>query len=376
MAGTIRKRSWVTRKGQTKTAWLADYFDQNRNRHTKQFATRKAADAWLLRARGEVRDGIHTPDSAGITVAEAAELWLGRCETDGLERGTLQQYRAHLRLHIKPLLGNVRLTQLTSPDVEAWRDELLQRLQRPRALLVLSSLKSILADAQRRGQVVYNAAQATRIDLKKRERELVEIGRDVPLKEEVQAILAVAQTRWRPVLVTAPWDAVDLAGRVIRVRQRADFWGTLGAPKSAAGRREILMAPIVVNTLREWRVAYPYGNDGVVFCTHSHGARGGVLNHGELWRVFRAAQQQAGVVGAAGEPKYRFHALRHFFASAAIEAGFPPKRLQVLLGHASITMTYDVYGHLFPNPEDDHARLAAIEFAVTGGGAGQNCSRR
>jgi len=363
----------------TKTTWLADYFDQKRGRHSKQFATKKAADAWLLRARSEIRDGIHTPDGAGITIAEAGRLWLSRCEADGLEPGSLLQYRTHLRLHITPSLGNIRLTQLTPPDVEAWRDELLQRLTRHRALLILSSLKSILKDAQRRGHIVYNAAQATRIDRKKRERELIEIGRDIPSKAEVQAILAAAHERWRPVLVTAAftgmragelrgltWDAVDLTRRTIRVRQRADFWGALGAPKTAAGRREIPLAPIVGNTLREWRVAYPYGKDGIVFCAHSHGARGGVLNHGELWRVFRATQLRANVVDAAGKPKYRFHALRHFFASAGIEAGFPPKRLQTLLGHGSITMTYDVYGHLFPNPEDDHTRLAAIERAVTG----------
>jgi hypothetical protein len=73
MAGTIRRRAWITRKGETKTAWLADYFDQKRKRHTKQFPTKKTADAWLLRARGEVRDGVHTPDSASITIAAAGE---------------------------------------------------------------------------------------------------------------------------------------------------------------------------------------------------------------------------------------------------------------------------------------------------------------
>jgi integrase len=382
MAGTIRKRSWVTRKGETKSNWTAYYTDQNGHRRKKAFAAKKVADAWLLRTRGEIRDGIHTPEGTSITVAEAGRLWLERCATDGLERGSLQQYRTHLKLYIKPLLGSVRLAQLTPPEVEAWRDKLLQKLTRQRALLILSSLKSILKDAQRRGHVVYNAAQATRIDLKKRKRELIEIGRDVPSTDEVQAILSAAPERWRPVLVTAAftgmrtgelrgltWDVVDLARRVIRVRQRADFWGALGAPKTAAGRREIPLAPIVVSTLREWRLAYPYGPDGIVFCTRTHGNRGGVLNHGELWRVFCAAQRQAGVVDTAGKAKYHFHALRHFFASAGIAAGFSPKRLQVLLGHASITMTYDVYGHLFPSPEDDHARLAAIEHMVTGAGA-------
>src|SRR5215469_10735722 len=172
MAGTVRKRIWTTRKGATKTAWVADYFDQKRKRHTKQFPTKKAADAWLLRARGEVRDGVHTPDSASLTIAEAGELWLRRCETDALERATLQQYRTYLERHIAPLLGRVRLAQLTPPDVEAFRDEPLRLLSRPRALGVLGALKSILAEAQRRGHVIYNAAAATRIDAKKRERRL------------------------------------------------------------------------------------------------------------------------------------------------------------------------------------------------------------
>jgi integrase len=66
------------------------------------------------------------------------------------------------------------------------------------------------------------------------------------------------------------------------------------------------------------------------------------------------------------KPKYGLHALRHFFASWAIEQGFSPKRLQALLGHSSITMTYDVYGHLFPSPEDDHAKFAAGELALVG----------
>jgi integrase len=111
---------------------VADYFDQKRKRHTKQFPTKKAADAWLLRTRGEVRDGVHTPHSASISIAEAGERWLRRCETDGLERATQQQYRTYLERYIVPPLGRVRLAQLTPPDVEGFRDELLRLLSRGR----------------------------------------------------------------------------------------------------------------------------------------------------------------------------------------------------------------------------------------------------
>lgn len=379
MAGTIRKRLRANSKGEVRTTWLADYFDQHGKRRNRTFPTKKAADAWLLKARGDIRDGIHTPEGETVTVAEAGRLWLIRGEADGLERGTLQQYAIHLKLYIKPTLGDIRLAQLRSPDVEAWRDELLARVSRHRASLILTSLKMILKDAQRRGFVAANAASATRIGRNKRERELLEVGRHIPTKEEVNTIISTMPHRWRPIFVTAAftgmrtgelrgltWDAVDFDARLIRVRQRADYWKTLGAPKTAASRREIPMAPIVLSTLREWRLQYRFGKDGPVFCTSVHGNVGGVLNHGELWRVFQAAQRAAGIVDAARKPKYKVHALRHFFASAGIEAGFAPKRLQVLLGHASIQMTYDVYGHLFPNAEDDHARLAAIEHAVTG----------
>jgi integrase len=62
--------------------------------------------------------------------------------------------------------------------------------------------------------------------------------------------------------------------------------------------------------------------------------------------------------------KYGLHALRHFFASWAIEQGFSAKRLQALLGHSSIQMTMDVYSHLFPNVEDDQMKFAAGEAAI------------
>jgi integrase len=54
-----------------------------------------------------------------------------------------------------------------------------------------------------------------------------------------------------------PWTNVDLDAGVIHVRQRADAWGKIGKPKSKAGSRDIPLAPIVINTLREWKVLCP-----------------------------------------------------------------------------------------------------------------------
>jgi integrase len=60
----------------------------------------------------------------------------------------------------------------------------------------------------------------------------------------------------------------------------------------------------------------------------------------------------------------QLHALPHFAASLWIELGFSPKRLQALLGHSSINMTFDRYGHLFPSAEDDHERFARGEVGL------------
>jgi integrase len=241
---------------------------------------------------------------------------------------------------------------------------------------VLASIKSIIGEAQRRGLVAQNAAQPVRVGVNKREQSKLTVGRDVPSKEEVQTILAHAEERWRPLLVTAiftgmraselrglTWEDVDLDRKVIRVRQRANLWGEIGVPKSAAGAREIPMAPLVFNTLREWRLGCPKGAAGLVFPN----GNGRVENHANIAnRGFYALQTAVGLVGEDGKPKYGLHALRHFFASWAIERGFSAKRVQALLGHSSIQMTFDRYGHLFPSLEDDHAKFAAGELELVG----------
>jgi integrase len=120
---SIRKRTWRNKEGE-QTACVADYFDQHSKRHIKTFETKKEADAWLVKARGEVERGVHTPESTSITVAEAAELWIETGKLERLERSTLRQYRNHVDLHIKPSrIGTEKLARLSTPAIEAFRDD-------------------------------------------------------------------------------------------------------------------------------------------------------------------------------------------------------------------------------------------------------------
>ena len=159
---TVRKRTW--RSGDTeKTAWIVDYMDQDGIRRLKTFKTKKEADAEETKIRHEVSQGTHTADSASVTVAEAAERWIKGREIDGVERSTLAQYRQHIDLHIVPLIGKVKLSRLTKPGVNQFRETLLETRSRAMAVKVLQSFRSIIADAEGRGLVSQNVARGVSI---------------------------------------------------------------------------------------------------------------------------------------------------------------------------------------------------------------------
>src|SRR4029077_7404804 len=116
-AVSVRKRIWKSPSGEMKEAWVVDYVDQHGDRHLKTFAKKRDADAHHAIVGVAVRSGIHTADSKSITVANAAELWLERCVAAGIERTTMTAYRQHADLHITPILGALKLAQLTVPLV-------------------------------------------------------------------------------------------------------------------------------------------------------------------------------------------------------------------------------------------------------------------
>jgi integrase len=154
------------------------------------------------------------------------------------------------------------------------------------------------------------------------------------------------------------WSAVALDRKSIRVMQRADEYGKLGAPKSRAGAREIPMAPIVGAVLEEWKAICRTSAEGLVFPN----SVGKIQNYSNIYnRVFKPMLVENGITDASGRAKFGIHSLRHAAASLFIEQGWNPKKIQTLLGHASINMTMDVYGHLFESPEEDVAMFEKLE---------------
>ncbi|UHD44934.1 site-specific integrase [Aureimonas altamirensis] len=414
---SVRKRTWTTPKGEHKTAWVVDYFDGQGVRRLKTFKLKKEADAFSATASVEVRQGTHVADSASVTVNAAGKLWLATATASGLERSTTAQYRQHLELHMAPLIGDTLLSKLNVPAVRQFEDDLRESGRSPAMVRkVITSLGSLLSDAQERGLVGRNVVREksrTRAKgkdkrLERRQKGKLKIGVDIPSRDEIRAIIAKLEDRWRPVLLTAifcglraseirglRWMDVDVDRREIHVRQRADRFNDIGRPKSEAGERTVPVPPMVANALRELRLSYSrpiIGRDTagsllreearpehLVFPNGSGKVESlaNIINRGLCpVQVTAGVTMDSGKVDKDGvailQAKYRgMHSLRHFYASWCINRpedgglGLPPKVVQERMGHSSILMTMDVYGHLFPKA--DHAdEMAEAERSLVG----------
>jgi integrase len=378
---SVRKRKWTTAGGEEREAWIVDYADQDGERHIETFERKKEADARHAEVRVDVRAGVHVAPSKSVTVKEAAESWIKAAEANGCERSTIKQYREHADQHIAPFIGSLTLSEISGPVVRKFEDKLREQKRSPAMVRkIIGSLGSLLADAQEQGLAARNVVRDLHRNRRrgkahhaeKRQKGKLKVGVDIPTPDEIKAIIAGARGRWRPLLITAVftglraselrglrWCDVDLEAKELHVRQRADRFNEIGKPKSAAGERVVPFGKFVANTLKEWKLACPKGELDLVFPN-------GVGKIESLANIINR-----GLIPAQGDKaKYTgLHALRHFYASWCINRptdgglGLPPKVVQERLGHSSITMTYDRYGHLFPRG-DDAEEIDAAERAL------------
>jgi integrase len=373
---SVRKRSWITSKGEQKSAFICDYVDSNGHRAIATFATEKEAKDFAATVRINVKKGLHTAPSKSITVAEGCERWLKRCAAEGKERSTLAQYGQHVHLHIVPRIGNIKLANLSHNKVEDFRDGLLNgKLSKPLARKVWVSFKTMLK-ANRHSHV----GDGVSIKINKRKQHQPQVGRDLPTPAEVKRMVAAASDgRTRALILLAAltglrsselrglrWADVDLRECQVHVRQRADKYGAIGDPKSDTSTRTVPVDQgVLLPALKEWKLQCPKTEADLVFPD----PQGRPIHPEIILRLAKAAMVDAGVVDRAGHAKYDLHALRHFFASWCINPKskggreLPPKSVQALMGHSSIVITLDIYGHLFPKA-DDHEELAASARAL------------
>jgi|tagenome__1003787_1003787.scaffolds.fasta_scaffold20986539_2 integrase len=368
-----------------KERWQASYVDGAGNRRFKMFDRKGDGETWLVKVNHDLSQGLHTPASTSPTVAHAGERWLQRGRDKKLEDTTIKYYQEHVLLHINPFIGAKKLSELTAPAVAAFADRLREEGRSAEMIRrVVRSLGGIFKEARRRGLASHYPTDDLDLDLPERDDPRVVC----PSKPELQAIIAGAAGRWRPLILVAifcglraselrglRWDDVSFEDREISVKQRANARNKNGKLKSKAGYRSIPMPPMVLNALREWRLSCPKGELELVFPSGA----GNVESHSNVaQRGLEPILRKAGIVviedglddqgkpAKIEKPKYGLHSLRHACASLWIESGMNAKRIQTLMGHSSITLTYDRYGHLFADGAADQKAAEDIQVRLLG----------
>jgi len=329
----------------------------------KRFALLRAAVNWRNDAQSKVQAGTLRAPTA-ITIREAAdELVAGMRDGSVFTRSgrrykpaTIRGYERTMRLWINPELGDRRLSDVRRRDVQKFADRIAGEGLTPSTVQnIVDPLRVIYRRAVRRDVVVLDPTEGLELRRPdgKRDRiaspdEAQRLLDAIPDDERALWATAVYAGLRRGELRGLRWEHIDLAaGRIAVRRAWDDIEGDQGV-KSDAGRRTIpILAPLrlelVAHKLRT-------GRDGpaLVFgITETH-----PFDPSNVRRRALAAWKAAELLPIG------LHECRHTFASLMIASGANAKVIQTVMGHATISMTFDRYGHLMPGGLDEAAAAA------------------
>jgi integrase len=365
---TQRKRNpvGIEKRGDTYRASVWSARDGKRIRKT--FPTLAAAKAWRQDAqvalrRGEMRAPIN------MTLEEAAERWLEGARRgavrarsgDRYKPGAVRGYDAKLRTHVLPELGSRKLSDITRADVQDLVDELVAAgLAASTIRGAINPLRAIFRREVSRGRLGVNPTSDLELPADHGWRDRIADP------DQAMRLLAAAPQRDRAVWATAMYaglrrgelqaltvDNIDLEAGVIHVQHGWDEKEGRIETKGRTRRR----VPIA-SALREELLAHLLRT----------GRRGGDLVFGRSavspFEPSRLAARAKKAWKEARLERITLHECRHTFASCMIAAGMNAKALSSYMGHSSIAITYDRYGHLMPGNEDEAAGLLDTYLAM------------
>lgn len=343
------------------------YDPRTRKRTARTFDSASAAKAWKRDAEASFAKGTLQAGKSP-TLQQVAKDWMAGATTGTIlsrsgaayRPSTLKRYALGLDNELLPALGHLRLSEIRPGKIQTLIEGLTARgLSASSVRNTLIPLQSIYRWALRRELVTVDPTAAIELprDRARRDR--------FASPEEVSLLLATVDTRDQALWATAiyaglrlgelaalRWSNVDLIdginGIIHVVENYNAATGTLGEPKTQAGARRVPIAGVLAEYLGAHR---DRAEDltGLVFARSAlAGTYRGADRHFCPNSVVGRAQRRWQAQGVA---PIGLHECRHTCASLMIAAGLDAKSVQTYLGHSSITVTFDRYGHLFPGNE-------------------------
>jgi integrase len=333
----------------------------------KTFATLAEAKAWRSEAHVALRRGTMRAASSG-TLREAADAWLEGVKSGAIRNrsghaykpSAIRGYETALVTRVLPALGGVRLSEIRRVDLQDFADRLCADGLDPSTVRnTLMPLRAIFRRAVARGNVAVNPTSGLELPA-------MEGARDrIAAPAEAAALLAALPERDRALWATAMyaglrrgellalrWDDVELAAGVIHVERSWDAKEGAVGPKSRAGRRTVPIPAV----LRDYLVEHKLRSGrhvGLVFGT----------SYTQPFTPSNVRKRANAAWNRAGLEPIGLHECRHTFASLMIAADINAKALSAYMGHSSVTITLDRYGHLMPGNESEAAARLDVYLA-------------
>ena len=380
-SGTIRQRPdgrWEAR------------FTSGRDPGTGRQIQRSVYGATQQEVRKKLAEAVAALDAGNyfepskMTLGRWVEIWLQEYMGDK-KYLTVKHYKAQCRAHIVPSLGAVKLSELTTPQIQSFYNGLQRGGMAAKSVRnVHGILTKCLSTAVQVGYLRDNPA--SRVTLPKVEKKEIR-----PLSDEqVKAFLTVSagdeyEIILKTILFTGlreaeatglTWDCIEFKAGTIKVckqlqKRPQQDGGFTFAPLKNNKTRIIKPAPFVLSLLERRRreqveqrfragelwTGWSNAEErktALVFTT----ATGGNLSPQTVYNHYKKLARKIGA------PDSRVHDLRHTFAVLSLQNGDDVKTVQGNLGHATAAFTLDVYGHVSERMKEDSA--ARMEAYIAG----------
>ncbi|MBL4893333.1 MAG: site-specific integrase [Emcibacter sp.] len=368
---TITKVEWTTEKGKTSNRWKVEYRDSVNKRRFKNFKKQKDAKSFAAQIASDVNRGVHVADSQTMTFGEFHETYLRYCDAQGLERSTWKDYEGVLRNYLVPRFGKQRLTEITIKNVKDFLLELRvnSSLSHKRIMRIKIILGAVLSLAIEDEYLSRNVVKFIKLRAPKEkvaihvDDEDVLDGVLIPTLEDLAKIIGVGNLSLRDhcMIVMAVmtglraselfglgWRHIDFTKSIVMVRRRVDIWRQMGSLKTKASKRNVPIPSLAIELLKSWKSQCPDTEEGLCFPNEV----GKSLNRPN-WdkRVWTQHLKSLDLL-VKGKKKYLYKNMRHAFASLAIKEGANPKEIMKMMGHSKISITFGIYGDLFPDDEN------------------------
>lgn len=344
----------ITPKKLPNGRWQIRWRDHTGTQRAQNFKLKADAIAAETRILGDLQRGEHIAPRAGhITLTDWADRWLKSARNLG--PGGHDTYRRDLDRYILPALGTTRLSRITHHTIDHYLAAKLDGgLAASSVHRHYRTLRRMLQVAVEHQLIARNPADTvTPPRVEHAEMRFLTPEQVHALHEAIGDryrawvhVAVYAGPRWSEAigLRRANVDATSITITEQLVR-RADRQWHRNPPKTRAGRRRITLPSFVADELAHHIDTYANpGPDGLIFPNRNGDP---LIGPSFTGNVFKPALRRAGL-----DPAVRIHDLRHTAVALAIRAGAHPKAIQSRMGHATISVTLDRYGHLFPEMDE------------------------